>query len=365
MRRLVIELLALEKGKAYGYHEYVFNLLNYFYQHNDDIHYEKVIIWCKDTEVSLFKKFEDSFEIVGFHFTSYVKRFWLQTWLPAKYKLNALDLVFSPGNSSGLFKRGKSILTVHDLLFKRKEWLPNRLMRLQRELCLPISIRTADKIVAISQFTKDDLERYYPYAKGKVEVIYNSMDFNKFKKACDISAPSDYFLAVCSNDYHKNLITIIAAFKKYCEQGGLFDMVIIGNIKKSNKTWELLETFPDSIKNRIVSMENISNEKLGSLYEKASCYISASLFEGLGMPIVEAMSFGIPVLLSDIPPHREVSINKGLYFIPKDVDELAIKMLEIKKEKHKYNEDIRKIFSEENTSAKYVALFNEIFDKNN
>lgn len=364
MNRFVIELLALEKGKAYGYHEYIFNLLNYFYQHREDIRYNQIIIWCKDTEISLFKEYDDKFEILGFSFSSYIKRFGLQTWLPLKYKLNSSDLLFSPGNTSGLIKRSKSLLTIHDLLFKRKKWLPNKFMRWQREICMPVSIHMADKIVAISKFTKDDIEHYYPFAKGKVEVIYNSMDFAKYQHPNKIEIVGDFFLAVCSNDYHKNVKTILIAFRDYCERGGTLNLVFVGNVNKSAEVEALLKSFPKEVRKRIISMSNISNEILGGLYERASCYLSASLFEGLGMPVVEAMSFGIPVILSDIAPHREVSINKGVYFAPTDSEELCSKMFDYKKGKLDYDKDIRFLFSEGNTSAKYVELINELSQGN-
>ena len=61
----MIDLLSLERGKAYGFQEYIFNLLNYFYQHRGDIQFESIIIWCRKTEVYAFEQFSDKFEIEG------------------------------------------------------------------------------------------------------------------------------------------------------------------------------------------------------------------------------------------------------------------------------------------------------------
>ena len=119
--RFIIDLLTLEKGKAYGFHEYVFNLLNYFYNHRGDICYSKIVIWCKESEKELFSHFNDKLEIEGFKYSSYVKKHWLQTFLPFKYGLNKEDLLFSPGNISGIVRCSSEILTIHDLLFKRKD----------------------------------------------------------------------------------------------------------------------------------------------------------------------------------------------------------------------------------------------------
>lgn len=361
-RRLIIELLCLEKGKSYGFHEYVFNLLNHFYQRKEEIQYEQVIIWCKDSEIGLFDRFVDKFDIIGFNFSSYFKRHWLQSTLPLKYGLTRQDLLFSPGNISGLIKKGTELLTIHDLLFKRKEWLPSKLMRLQRELLMPTSINKADKIIAISQFTRSDVEHYYPFAKGKIEVVYNSMDFSKYDNSIDPSLPYDYFLAISTNYNYKNQQTIIKAFKKYCDLGGDKHLLFVGNISPDSDAGEVYEQLDRQIKERVVFKSHITNEEIGGLYKNASCFISASLFEGLGMPVVEAMSFGLPVLLSDIPPHREVSMNKGFYFAPTDYESLAKKMFNMNFGKCAYDKEIRDVFSDDNTSAKYVEIINSLFE---
>lgn len=363
MSRFVIELLGLEKGKAYGFHEYVFNLLNYFYEHRGDIRYSNIVIWCKESEKELFGQFGDKFEIKGFNYSSYLKKHWLQTFLPIKYRLCKEDLLFSPGNISGIVRCSTEILTIHDLLFKRKDWLPSRLMRWQREILIPISIRNADKIVAISEFTKNDVEHFYPKSKGKIEVIYNSFNFSKYvgEEASKIGAP--YFLAISTNADYKNQKTILEAYKEYCIKGGRKKMVIVGKLNDGTEAYNVYQSMPAEVKMNVVWMSGISNEELGAFYRDASCFISASKFEGLGMPVVEAMSFGLPVLLSDIPPHREVSMNLGDYFEPTDVKTLSEKMLNMDFERRDYGERIRSKFSEENTSAKYVELINQIYVK--
>lgn len=362
-RRFIIELLGLEKGKAYGFQEYIFNLLNYFYQHRDNIQYERIIIWCKDTSRPMFKQFEDKFEIEAFAYTSYLKKHLLQTMLPIKNGLTTDDLLFSPGNISGVVKKGTELLTIHDLLFKRKEWLPSILMRWQREVLIPVSIKKADRIVAISQFTKEDVEHYYPQAKGKVEIIYNSFNFSKFAGNEESPIGADFFLTISNNADYKNQKTILQAYSKYYKQGGRKKIVFVGKIREGTETYAVYMSLPQEVKMNVVWMSGITNSELGALYRDASCFISASKFEGLGMPVVEAMSFGLPVLLSDIPPHREVSLNKGEYFEPSDVDGLANRMLTMRFEKRGYDKAIKDMFSEENTSAKYVGLINQLYKR--
>lgn len=361
--RLVIELLSIERGKAYGFQEYVFNLLDYFYQNRDDIKCKEIIILCKDTSMALFDNYKSKFNIRGYSYKSYLKRYWLEIIAPLKLNLGKNDILFTPGNYSGWIKCCPEILVIHDLLFKRKDWIPSRLMRLQRELYMPISIKKADKIIAISQFTKDDVEHYYPQAKGKTEVIYNAMNFSKFDGGAGNNVDFDYFIAVSNNADYKNQSTIFKAFKIYAEQGGSKHLVMIGKQNASSEGGRAFSELPQTIKERILWKSNISNAELGVLYRGASCFISASKFEGLGMPVVEAMSFGLPVILSDIPPHHEVSLNKGLFFDSMDYFGLARLMADIDYSKCDYCKEIRELFSERNTSAQYLRVINSFSKK--
>ena len=356
--RFVIDLLLVKNGRSSGYQEYVFNLLNYFHQNRDEIFFKTIEIWCKDTEKAAFDSYKDKFVVKGFSFSSYLKRFWLQTILPISERLDKSDLLFSPGNTSGLIKRCNELLTIHDLLYKRENWLPNKMMRRQRNFFIPKSIKKADTIIAISEFTKSDVEHYYPFATGKIEVIYNSMNFNKFLPVTDFQTERNYFLAICSNAHHKNLKTVLRAFEIYCKNGGGLNLVFVGKISSSGEVSAIYNNLPDEIKERIILRSNISNSELGGVYQNASCYLSASLFEGLGMPVVEAMSFDLPVILSDIPPHREVSLNQGDYFSPENENQLAEKMLNMDLHKKRYSDRIKDIFSENNTAAKYIKIIN-------
>lgn len=362
MKKMYIELLSIEKNKAFGFQEFVLNLLGYLYRNRNDLLFERVIIWSKDTETSVFNRFEDKFEIEGYSYNSYLKRFWLQTYLPIKNKLDKEDLLFSPGNFSGLFKRSQSLLVIHDLLFKRKHWMTNRLIRIQRNLLFPVSIRHAEKIIAISQFTKEDVEFYYPSSVGKIEVIYNSFNFDKFVNSNSVDGKAcDYFLCVSTCADYKNLKTIMKAYMYYYKDGGKLNLVFIGRLDDKSEAGVFYNTLPDDAKKTIIFKSRISNEEMGNLYRNASCFISASLFEGLGMPVVEAMSFGLPVLLSDTEVHREVSLGKGIYFEPLNAEQLASFMSNMDFRRRDYASDIRDHYSDVNTAAKYISVINSFY----
>ena len=359
-RRLVIDLLVFERGKAFGFQEYILNLLDYLFEHKKDILYNEIILVCKDSERPCFDKYE-GFHIVGYVFNSYLKRFWIQTMFPIWLGVNKHDLLLSPGNYSGMIKRCPALLVVHDLLFKRGEWLPSRFIRLQRSIYVPHSIRMADRIIAISNFTKNDLEHFYPASIGKVEVIYNYMNFAKYGSIKHKVDERGYFLTISNGSNYKNFQTILKSFKIYHEKGGKRKLIFIGKIGERTEAGKVLSELPQNVKDVIIQKSNITNDELGDIYRETSCYISASLFEGLGMPVVEAMAFDLPVLLSDIPPHREISMGMGTYFSPTDERDLAEKMYNLDCSQRSYGAKIMDLFSETNTSRKYIDLINKIY----
>lgn len=364
-KKLVIDILAYEQGKAYGYQQYVNNFLNYLWEKRDSIKFEMIIIACQESQVHLFQIYSDKFTVKGFRSDNIFIRMIIQTLLPINLRLKKDDLIISTSNYSGLIKNSKQLLVIHDLLFKRKKLFPYPLMRIQRQFYLPISIKHADKIIAISHSTKEDIEFYYPKGKYKIRVIYNYFNFKKFGNLNrNILLKENYFLSICSTAMHKNLITVLKAFENYCINGGIYNLVLVGTIPNKSDIVLYFDNLVDTVKQRIQIYSHISDEHLSKLYMKANAYISASLFEGLGMPIVEAMYFDLPLLLTDDKVFREVSLNKGYYFNPLDLYKLSNLMFKIQQQgltRMDYSDDIQFLYSEQNTSHQYVTLINELW----
>ena len=364
-KKLVIDLLAFEFGKSYGYQEYIYNLLEYFFDNRDRIKYEDVILVFEKRQYPYFKKYESRFLLRAFSYSSVYKRLLIQTLLPYMLNLNAEDLLFSTGNYSSLLKRSKHLLVVHDLLFFRKKLFPYTLMRIQRHLYMGRSIKLADKIIAISDFTKKDIMKHYYCSASKIEVVYNFFNFKKFgdKK---LQEKHNAFLAVCSSAFHKNTSVILKAFLKYREKGGKYLLFLVGGLKNNKELYGVYQSLPEAVKKNIKIYSHISNSELGKLYEVSNAYISASLFEGLGMPVVEAMYYDLPVILSDLPVLREVSLNRGIYFNPESYDDLSSIMYDFSTHrlsipKMEINEVLDK-YSEKKTSGKYVEIINGMYE---
>lgn len=358
---LVIEILALRKYKAFGYQEYVFNLLNYFHENRADLQYDRVIVVCDRSQTEYFKEYTSSFLIIDYDTPTLMKRFIVQIFLSRKLKLHKSDVILSTGNYTSPFKCCKSVLVIHDLLYLRRHYLPNFLMRLQRKIFVPRSVALADIVIAISDFTKYDIiNNIHKVQEEKIIRIYNYFDFSKFERGANHSLKTincHFFLCVSSSAIHKNLITVFKAFELFCKVDLETKLFVVGNLN-SIEVLNFYNKLTPDVRRRIEVFKNISNTDLAELYKKADAYISATLFEGLGMPIVEAMYFGVPLILSDLEVIKEVTQNKATFFNPLSFEELSVSMLNYSKTT--ISKDlVLSIFSAENTSKRYIDLLNQ------
>lgn len=365
-RKLIIEALSFDYGRAFGFQEYLFNILNYFQNHRKEIYYDQIIIVCKQNDSKIFKKYIPEISVYSFKIKNPIHKYYVLNTLSWKLHLTSQDCIIFTNNYSSLIKRCKHILVIHDLLYLRPQYIPNLPFRIQRHLFIPRSISIADKIIGISQWVRKDIIEHFKLKNPeKVVAIYNYFDFNKYL----IGSPSQsiinycksykFFLIVSSNAKHKNLDKILDAFKLFCQKENSIRLLVVGKI--SGYVKEKYNTLPTDIQNRITNVYNISNADLGYLYTHTNAFISATLFEGLGMPIVEALYFNTPTLVSDIEVIKEVTAGKALYFPPNNVKFLSNLMLaQIQYIPNETSNIMKNMYSEKNTVAKYISLLNNI-----
>ena len=360
-RNLYIDALTYKKKKAYGYNEYLFNLLTYLYEHIDEMRFDKVFIVCEESQKDDFMKFADRMEIMTFSFTNILKRLWVQGLWNYFIPIQKNDAILFTANYSTFFKRCKHLLVIHDLLYLHSDWLKSKTIKYQRRLMIPRSIKMADRIIAISDFTRGEVISNFPYGKDKIETVYNYFNFEKFGDSGFNLKKENHIISVASKDYHKNTITLLRGFNEYKARGGRLNLVLIGALKEGSEEQilsnQIISYFPGSI----VCKSGISNKELAEEYGKSLIYVSASLFEGLGMPIVEAMYFNLILVLPKEPSvFREVSANKAIYFDSRNPDELASIFLSCEEKINSIPQYDTSRFNASNTSGKYVSILNNI-----
>ncbi|WP_161596829.1 glycosyltransferase family 4 protein [Chitinophaga vietnamensis] len=344
-------------------------MLDYFFSHYDKFKAEKIVIACNEKSVASFDKYISRFQVQPFAIKGRLQLLIAQNQIAQQLQLKPDDVVLSTYNYSAITKRCKSVLVIHDLLFLRKRLLNNTLMRLQRKVLIPLSIRNADRIIAISNFTAADILRHYKAAEGKVSVAYNYFNFKKFEgpipeRLTDYPLDAPYFLSVSSILKHKNVITLLKAYEQYAKQGGAVNLLLVGYYERMDpESKACYDALDENIRKKILLTGYISNQLLRHCYEHCECFVLPTKFEGLGMPIVEAMYFNAPCVLSDIEVCREVSANLAVYFAADDYKALAeilLGKIYIREKGVDLRTPVEQQFSESETSERYVKILNAI-----
>lgn len=230
----------------------------------------------------------------------------------------------------GIKKTGiKTVVTIHDLIFKIYPKSYPLFDRIIYDSKFRYACNTADKIIAISEQTKKDIIRFYNVPEDKIEVVYQSCheqffntistSKNELKK---YNIPSKYNLYVGSVNERKNLKTLIHAYK-LLHKNDLIPLVIIGKGKIYKQ--ECIELIKHSnLESSFIWVNNLHDVRhLQLTYLNANCFIYPSLYEGFGIPIIEALLCGTPVITSNISSLPEAAGENSLLINPTKPQEIA------------------------------------------
>ena len=247
------------------------------------------------------------------------------------------DLVHFPDYATPILYKGKKIATIHDMaMFTMKDKYTKGQV-ITKQFFMDRTIKTADKLICISEFTAQELKKYYPNIDyKKIEVIYNGFEYNDINLTEDqkqrtlqkFNIHSKYLLYVGTIAPHKNIDRLIEAFKQLKEKGYEHQLVIAGK-----KGWMYDEVFEKvktlNLEDFVVFTDYISDEELEVLYQEADVFTFPSLYEGFGFPPIEAMARKVPVVSSGEGALLEVVDNAALICNPYNVNDIANKIEEV------------------------------------
>lgn len=265
-----------------------------------------------------------------------------QLFLPIiLYRLKP-DLVHFPHFNVPILYRGKFIITIHDLIMtkfpsKKTSTLNHFTFIFKRfayQLTIKSAIKRAKSIIAVSNFTAQDIIRYFhlnKQASQKIKVIYEGLSLTtELKNVKSIDLPAKYFLYVGNAYPHKNLEFLVKVFAEFLKTHPDYYLIIVGN---KNYFYKRLENFTHSYLGaksaQVIFTGFIADDNLTAYYRQAQAYIFPSLYEGFGLPALEAFDQGVPVLSSNASCLPEILGTAALYFDPTQSTELLKTMEQI------------------------------------
>lgn len=283
-----------------------------------------------------------------------------------------IDLFHATDHLLPRFYNIKSVFTVNDLTFSLYPKTHRSWNRLFLQLMMPRFLRTANAIIAISDCTRRDVSRVYGLDPEKIQVIYDGVhphfhpvqEGEKQAVCRKYSLPEQYLLNVGTIEPRKNLNTLLEAYHLIRQRGINLPLVIAGK-----KGWRSEGFFK---KRRLAGLEEqvqwagfVSDNDLPAIYSGASAFIFPSLYEGFGLPVLEAMACGTPVICSNVSSLPEIAGEAALMFDPCDPDALAGAIARVLTD-GALNQELRELgyaqaarFTWEQTARKTLAVYEQ------
>lgn len=337
---------ALQTTLSGGIGRYAYELSKALYDIEDKI---KIVIRKEDKELFNFASEEDL--IIIENINNGVKRnIYEQFKLPFLIKKMYPNAVLHyPDSMAPLLSRNKVVITVHDIAFKTLTDVFTWKTKLWKNFSTRLSLKKANKIIAISEYTKKEIVKYYGIKYDqKIDVIYNG--FNNFSnEKIDLENVRDdifrlkdnkYILTVSTISPRKNIDGLIKAYNELeCKKD--YKLVIAGAY---GWLYEDVIKLVDNLKlkDNVIFTGKINDHELKYLYKNCDLFTYLSFYEGFGLPPLEAMSYGKTCIVSNTSSLPEVVGGAGIMVNPYDINEIIISMSKELKSKSINGEDIEK-----------------------
>ena len=299
-----------------------------------------------------------------------------QVLLPRLARKYNLDIFWSPSDIAPIRIPCISTVTIHDL---KRFVMPLEFPYMERhyyQLFMKRTSKSADLIFTVSESSGHDIMKYLNVPAERIVVAHNGIDptleeddgipFDSLKRIHGINRK--FILFVGQMIKSKNVPRMIRAFKR-CKEAKDYDFVLLGQpAAGSHEIEQTIKRISGSgdIRERIHRVKWATTEQLVSFYKSASALFYASLYEGFGFPLIEAMAFGLPIITSSLSSMPEVAGDAALLVNPKDTDQMSDALGKIltdddtRKNLIEKGYERVKLFSWKNTAQKYLSVFNRL-----
>ena len=277
----------------------------------------------------------------------------------------------------------KRLVTIHDVFHLVYFNELNLKQKIYAKLMMNAAVKLSDRIVTVSEFSKSELIKYTKVDKDKIEVVYNGVNKNRFREYEDksrlqevkrrLNLPERFILYVGNVKPHKNLKRLLEAFEKLIESA-LKDcyLVVVGKkegfIIGDEIVFKRIES-DIKLKEKVIFTGYVGDEEdLSVIYNLASLFIFPSLYEGFGLPPLEALSCGCPTVVSNIASLPEVCCDAAYYVDPYSIESIAEGMYKALTDETLRQSLIQKglerakLFSWERSAKEHIKIFEDVLN---
>ena len=325
--RIALNLLYLLPGVVGGTETYARSLIKAFARQDDDNEYS-IFLNRESAELDVTPAENFNRVICPINATNRAARYsWEQGAMPLQLMRARPDLVHSLGYVIPLAARGPQVVTVHDVNYLGHKGWRTGVGRTAFRFFAERTVKRADRIIAVSRFSRDEIVKHMRVSADKVTVVHSAgRDAVPAKRdapfASDLlrSIPRPYVMAFSALSAHKNIPRLIEAFGKISSIVP-HDLVLVGHMPVKTAVRERIEAAGGS--ERVHFTGYIPEKEVAALLQNASLFAFPSLYEGFGLPLLDAQNAGVPVVCSSAGALPEIAGDSAILFDPHSVDAIA------------------------------------------
>ena len=303
---------------------------------------------------------------------------WEQITLPRAVKKYNLDILHCTSNTAPIFCKIPLVLTLHDIIFleprdKNNKSVYQNMGWLYRRKVVPKILERCLRIITVSNFEKQNIINNLNIPEKRMAMIYNGYNewFKPFRDVADIYKSyiekPGYFFFLGNTDPKKNTERTLIAYSRYLEQSAIKRKLLMADLDREYLDSIIERNHIENIREQIVMPGYIVNSDLPYIYNSAFAFLYTSLRESFGIPLLEAMACGTPVITSNTSSMPEIAGNEAILINPDSPEEITEQMLRLETYEDYYNTQKEiglkraELFSWRKTAEQLLKLYETVY----
>ena len=304
---------------------------------------------------------------------------WEQVALPRAAKKAKVDLLHCTSNTAPIWCDIPLVLTLHDIIFleprdKSNKSLYQNMGWFYRRLVVPRILDKCRRIITVSNFEKENIIRKLGIAEERMAMIYNG--YNEWFKPLSSPRPLDgleagFLFFLGNTDPKKNTERTLIAYSNYLERSCVKRPLLMADLDKDYLNGIITRNHIENIRDKIIMPGYIPTADLPFIYNNAFAFLYNSLRESFGIPLLEAMACGTPVITSNTSSMPEIGGSDAILVNPEKANEIADALIKLESDEAYYQQQRSiglkraQLFSWKKTAEQLLQLYKDVFQKSN